>query len=93
MTDTANDSSGTGRHLSHPTVAEIAERIARTPAQVLLRWSIQRGAIVIPKSTHRERIEENSEVFDFELAEAEMAQLDALDRTGGTDNARERRWW
>ena len=84
---------GTGGHLSHPTVAEIAERIGRTPAQVLLRWCIQRQAIVIPKSTHRERIEENSRIFDFELADGDMATLDALDRTGGTDEARERKWW
>ena len=60
---------GTGRHLSDWTVAEIAERIGRTPAQVLLRWCVQRQTIVIPKSTHRERIEENAQVFDFELAD------------------------
>ena len=84
---------GTGKHLSHPTVAEIAQHIARTPAQVLLRWSIQRGAIVIPKSTHRERIEENSQLFDFELTDGDMGKLDALDRTGGTDKALERKWW
>jgi diketogulonate reductase-like aldo/keto reductase len=84
---------GTGRHLSHPTVVEIAERIARTPAQVLLRWCIQRQLIVIPKSTHRERIEENGQLFDFELPDSDMATLDALDRTGGTDKARERKWW
>lgn len=84
---------GTGQHLSDRTVAEIAERIGRTPAQVLLRWSIQRQAIVIPKSTHRERLEENSRLFDFELSDGDMAKLDALDRTGGTDNARERKWW
>jgi diketogulonate reductase-like aldo/keto reductase len=70
-----------------------AERIARTPAQVLLRWCIQRQAIVLPKSTHRELIEENGRVFDFELADGDIAKLDALDRTGGTDKARERKWW
>lgn len=84
---------GTGRHLGDPTVAEVAERIARTPAQVLLRWGIQRQTIVIPKSTRRERIEENGQLFDFELAEADMVALDRLDRTGGTDKARERKWW
>jgi len=84
---------GTGQHLSDPTVAEIADRNARTPAQVLLRWSIQRQAIVIPKSTHRERIEENSRIFDFELTDGDMAKLDSLDRTGGTHKARERSWW
>ena len=84
---------GTGRHLSHPAVAEIAERITRTPAQVLLRWCIQRQAIVLPKSTHRERIEENRDVFDFDLSDDDLATLDALDRTGGTAEAHERKWW
>jgi diketogulonate reductase-like aldo/keto reductase len=84
---------GTGRHLSNPTVAEIAERLGRTPAQVLLRWSLQRDAIVIPKSTHRDRIEENGRLFDFALSEEDMAALDALDTIGGTGRARERKWW
>ena len=84
---------GTGRHLSDPTVAEIAERVGRTPAQVLLRWCIQRQTVVISKSTHRERIEENGQVFDFKLTDDDMATLDALDQTGGTDRARERKWW
>jgi diketogulonate reductase-like aldo/keto reductase len=84
---------GTGRHLSDPAVAEIAERLGRTPAQVLLRWCIQRETIVISKSTHRERLQENGELFDFELADSDMTSLDALDRTGGTEKARERKWW
>jgi diketogulonate reductase-like aldo/keto reductase len=84
---------GTGRHLSSETVARIAERHGRTPAQVLLRWCIERGIPVIPKSTHRERIAENGQIFDFSLSDEEIAELDALDRTGGTDRALERRWW
>jgi 2,5-diketo-D-gluconate reductase A len=84
---------GTGRHLSHPVVEEIARRIGRTPAQVLLRWCIDQGLPVIPKSTHRERIEENAQVFDFALAPDDMARLDALDESGGTDLAREETWW
>jgi 2,5-diketo-D-gluconate reductase A len=48
---------------------------------------------VIPKSTHRERIEENGQLFDFTLSDADMAALDALDRTGGTDAGREGKWW
>jgi diketogulonate reductase-like aldo/keto reductase len=84
---------GTGRHLSHPSVSEIAQRTGRTPALVLLRWCLQRGTIVLPKSTHRERIAENAQVFEFALSDADMAALDGLDRTGGTDEAQERKWW
>jgi 2,5-diketo-D-gluconate reductase A len=74
-------------------VRAIASRVGRTPAQVLLRWCVQRDIPVIPKSTHRERIEENSGIFDFSLAEEDMASLDDLDRTGGTGAANERKWW
>jgi diketogulonate reductase-like aldo/keto reductase len=84
---------GTGRHLSDARVQQIAERVGRTPAQVLLRWCVQRELIVIPKSTHRERIEENAQIFDFSLSDEDMAALDALDETGGTDIALERKWW
>ena len=84
---------GTGGHLGHATVREIAERLGRTPAQVLIRWCLERGIPVLPKSTHRERIEENGQVFDFALSEEDLAALDALDRTGGTEAARERKWW
>lgn len=84
---------GTGRHLSDAGVAKIAERVGRTPAQVLVRWCIQRGTIVLPKSTHQDRIRQNAEVFDFALSDDEMAMLDGLDQTGGTDKARERKWW
>jgi diketogulonate reductase-like aldo/keto reductase len=84
---------GTGRHLSNPTVEKVASRVGRTPAQVLLRWCLQRGLVVIPKSTHRERIEENAGVFDFALSDGDMAELDALDETEGTDRALESNWW
>jgi len=84
---------GTGRHLSDPTVAAMAERLGRTAAQVLLRWCVQRGTIVLPKSTHQERIEANAQIFDFSLSDDDMATLDALDGTGGTDRARESKWW
>jgi 2,5-diketo-D-gluconate reductase A len=84
---------GTGRHLSHQTVRRIAAAIDRTPAQVLLRWSLQHNLVVIPKSTHRERIEENAQIFDFTLSDQDMAALDSLDRTNGTDRALERPWW
>ena len=82
-----------GRELANATVVEVARRIGRTPAQVLLRWGIQRGAVVLPKSTHPERIAENSRIFDFELGDADMATLDSLDRTGGTGTAVEKKWW
>ncbi len=84
---------GTGRHLSDRTVKRMASRLGRTPAQVLLRWCVQRDLVVLPKSTHRERIAENAEIFDFSLSDADMAELDALDRTGGTDRAQEHKWW
>jgi 2,5-diketo-D-gluconate reductase A len=84
---------GTGRHLEDPTVGEVAEQVQRTPAQVLLRWCLQHDVLVIPKSTHRERIEENGALFDFSLSEEQMAKLDGLDRTGGTERAREEKWW
>jgi 2,5-diketo-D-gluconate reductase A len=48
---------------------------------------------LIPKSTHRDRIAENAQIFDFSLSEEDMAELDALDRTGGTERALERTWW
>jgi diketogulonate reductase-like aldo/keto reductase len=84
---------GTGRHIRDREVRKIAERVGRTPAQVLLRWCVQRGTVVLTKSTHRERIQENAGVFDFELSNEDMAALDSLDRTGGTDQARPDKWW
>jgi 2,5-diketo-D-gluconate reductase A len=84
---------GTGGHLASETVGRIAKRVERTAAQVLLRWCVQRGVPVIPKSTHRKRIAENARIFDFTLSEDDMAELDALDRTGRTERARERKWW
>jgi 2,5-diketo-D-gluconate reductase A len=84
---------GTGRHLDNRRVTEIAARVGRPPAQVLLRWCLQHGVPIIPKSVHRERIAENAQVFDFTLSDADMAALDGLDRTRGTDRAVQRAWW
>ena len=84
---------GTGRHLSSATVRRVAQRAGRTPAQVLLRWCLQRDVPVIPKSTHRDRIAENAQIFDFALSADDMAELDALDQTRGTDHALESTWW
>jgi diketogulonate reductase-like aldo/keto reductase len=84
---------GTGRNLSDATVTRVAQRAGRTPAQVLLRWALQHGLPVITKSTHRERIHENAQIFDFTLSELDMTELDALDQTNGTDRALEGKWW
>jgi diketogulonate reductase-like aldo/keto reductase len=84
---------GTGRHLNRREVRAVAEHVGRSSAQVLIRWCLQRETIVIPKSTHRDRIEENAQVFDFTLSNEDMAVLDELDRTNGTDQARESKWW
>jgi len=84
---------GTGQHLNNGTVRKVARRVGRTPAQVLLRWCVQRDLVVIPKSTHEERIRENAQIFDFTLSPQDMAELDALDRTKGTDRAHERNVW
>ncbi|MDX6235613.1 MAG: hypothetical protein QOG10_428 [Kribbellaceae bacterium] len=86
---------GTGRHLGDPVVERIASATGRTPAQVLIRWAIQKGLSVIPKSTHRERIEENFGVFDFDLDDESVSALDALDTTSQTPDAlaQSDKWW
>ena len=69
-----------GLVLDDPTIVGIAERLERTPAQVTLRWHIQRGDIVFPKSVTRERVEENLDIFDFELSDHDMAAITGLNR-------------
>jgi 2,5-diketo-D-gluconate reductase A len=69
-----------GLVLDDPTIVEIAGRIGRTSAQVVLRWHLQRGDIVFPKSVTRSRVEENFALFDFELADADITSITALDR-------------
>jgi methylglyoxal/glyoxal reductase len=66
------------RRLDDPTIAEVAEAHTRSPAQVMIRWGLQHGLVEIPKSVHRERIEENTRVFEFELTDEEMERLDGL---------------
>jgi diketogulonate reductase-like aldo/keto reductase len=84
---------GHGRHLSAEVVARIAQRLGRTPAQVLLRWCVEQRVPFLAKSTHRSRIAENTEIFDFALSDQDRQELRALDRTSGTDLAMERKWW
>jgi len=84
---------GHGRHLASETVMLIAQRLGRTPAQVLLRWCIERHIPLVAKSMHRERIAENMQIFDLTLSTEDMAELDALDHTGRTEGALERKWW
>ena len=69
-----------GKVLGDPAIVAIAERLGRTPAQVVLRWHVQRGDVVFPKSVSRQRMQENVELFDFELGTDDMATLTGLDR-------------
>jgi 2,5-diketo-D-gluconate reductase A len=69
-----------GDLLDDPVVTEVAERVGRTPAQVVLRWHVQRGNVVFPKSVTPERIRENFEIFDFELEPADIDRIAGLDR-------------
>ena len=72
----------TGRIFSVPEVQEIAQKYGKSIAQVCLRWSVQRGVIPLPKSVTPARILENSQVFDFELEEADMQRISALTDCG-----------
>ena len=71
---------GRGGLFENPVLAEIAQKHKKTTAQVMLRWHIQRGVVVIPKSTHYKRMKENLNVFDFMLDEEDMAKIAALDK-------------
>ena len=68
-----------GAYLNSPLMLEIGKAHQQTPAQVGLRWLIQQGISVIPKSVHKERLEENSQIFDFALSDEEMAAITAMD--------------
>ncbi len=69
-----------GGVLDDPTIVTIANRVGKSPAQVTLRWHIERGDIVFPKSVTRSRVEENFALFDFELTEEDLAMISALDK-------------
>lgn len=70
-----------GKHgiFTHPVLTEIGSKYGKTPAQVALKWNVQRGVVIIPKSTHIERMEQNMDIWDFELSNDEMAKITALD--------------
>lgn len=70
-----------GRHgiFTHPVLTKIGEKYGKGAGQVALRWNMQRGVVVIPKSTHKERMEQNLDVFDFTLTDEEMKEIAALD--------------
>jgi len=67
-----------GERLKHPRIISLATKYSKTPAQLMIRWGIQHGLVVIPKSTTEERIRENSQVFDFDISDDDMRSLDSL---------------
>ena len=71
-----------GAVLSDPTLSALGEKYGKSPAQVVLRWHIELGNVIIPKSTHAERMAENFDIFDFELAPDDVAMISGLDRNG-----------
>ncbi len=70
-----------GKHgiFTHPVLRKIGEQYGKSAAQVALRWNVQRGVVVIPKSVHKERMEQNMDIWDFALSDADMAEIAALD--------------
>ncbi len=70
---------GRNNIFSHPVLSKIGEKYGKTAAQVALRWNIQRGVVVIPKSVHRERIEQNIDIWDFALTDEDMKEIAKLD--------------
>jgi 2,5-diketo-D-gluconate reductase A len=71
---------GSGEVLADQTIGKIGEKYGKSTAQVILRWQVQQGNIVIPKTTHAERMRENIDVFDFELSEEDMKAISGLDK-------------
>ncbi|MCY7289686.1 MAG: aldo/keto reductase, partial [Cryobacterium sp.] len=71
-----------GELLADPVITGLADELGVTPAQVVIRWHLQTGNIVFPKSNRRERMIENFDVFDFELSRTEVATISALERAG-----------
>jgi len=69
-----------GERLKHPRIISLATKYSKTPAQLMIRWGIEHGLVVIPKSTREERIRENSQVFDFDISDDDMRSLDSLNQ-------------
>jgi len=68
--------------MDDPVITALAAKYNRDPAQILLRWSLQKGFVPLPKSATPSRIRSNTELYDFELGEEDMGKLDALDKGG-----------
>merc|ERR1711907_649616 len=79
---------GNAKLLEDPTVKSVAEKMKKTPAQVLLRWALEKGMAILPKATSDERQRENAAIFDFRLSDDDVSALDALSAKG-----RERQTW
>jgi alcohol dehydrogenase (NADP+) len=66
--------------LELPTITKLAEKYKKSPAQIALRWNVQQGHSVLPKSTHAERLASNIEIFDFELSPADLQEFDKIEQ-------------
>lgn len=82
---------GKGRDLDQPVLKALGEKYGKSPAQIVLRWHLQRGVMAIPKSVHRERIFENIDVYDFSLSREDMDQISALE-TGVSKRGYEKKY-
>lgn len=71
---------GQGGLVNNKTVREVAQKYNKSPAQILIRWALQHGTVVLPKSSNQERIKQNTEVFDFDISESDMQTLNALNQ-------------
>ena len=80
MAVTAWSPLGRGAVLTDETIQQVAEKYGKTPAQIVLRWHLQHDILIIPKSVKAQRIEENAQIFDFELTAQDMQVLDALNQ-------------
>lgn len=75
---------GKGKQLGEPEIMKLAEKYKKTPAQIILRWHLQRGIVSLPKSVHKERIISNGDIFDFELSEEDMKLMFTMDHRAET---------